>query len=218
MTASDMPVKEKCPQKGRAARWIWALALIVAVAIVSTSGLRIYRVLSSAAWPTTTGTVTFSALEHTPMGRTVMKYELQLRYHYKVQGIRYESDRLTFAGSSDYVGRTGAEKRVQRALAAYPEGASVTVHYQPAGPGVAVLETDVPGRLYKLLLAGAALAILSIIGFRRRWTLQTDHLSKPFDPHAPMTVKRFVLGAMGLATCVAIAWVWWELIKKYAGL
>lgn len=217
MTALDTAAPEDCRSKGSVAQWIWALVLIVSFVLLLSSGLRIQRVLSSRGWPTTQGMVTVSTLEHTPLGRSMMKYGLQLRYSYSVQGTRYESGRLSFAGSTGYVGRTKIETRVQQALKTYTKGAAVTVHYHPTKLGVAVLDTEVPGYLYKRFLLAIGMGVLAVVGFRRRWTMQTDYLSKPYDPKAPMTFNRFILGALGLAVCVAIAWIWWELIKKYAG-
>lgn len=103
-------------------------------------------------------------------------------------------------------------------LQTYPKGTPVTVHYHPSRPGTSVLETSLPGSLIKSVLLGFIMAVASFVGMWRRWSLQTSHLLQPYDPDKPMTLSRLLLGALGIFVCIAIVWIWWELIKQYAGL
>jgi hypothetical protein len=57
-----------------------------------------------------------------------------VRYSYVVAGTSYEGSRLTFDAPND---RTRAE--VERRLAAFPVGESVSVRYDPAAPAQATL-------------------------------------------------------------------------------
>jgi hypothetical protein len=68
-------------------------------------------------------------------GQTTTNYELQVSYQYQVKDQTYNGDRLGF-GSGNY-GKSKANKKI----ALYPQGAQVTVHYDPADPSKAVLET-----------------------------------------------------------------------------
>lgn len=217
MAISDNVIQELPSRVKSIPQWIWALALIVSAIILLSCGLRVQRLLSSASWPTVPGVIDTSDIDFVPVTRGMTKYQLQLRYHYVVDGTRFTADRVSFAGGTGYIGRTGSERNAKQVRENYPKGTAVTVHHHPTKPGVAVLETDIPGRLIKILLLGLAMTLLSITGIWRRWSLQTDYLFKPYNPDAPMTVNRFILGGLGLAVCLGIVWIWWELIKKYAG-
>ena len=198
-------------------QWIWASTLIVSLVIAIVNTVRVHRMLTSASWPTVPGTIATSDLKYDTLIRGILNYNLHIVYHYTVNGTRYEGKRVSFAGKTGYIGRTGDEKRVKRALQIYPQGAAVNVYHHPSDPGLAVLETGFSRREFKIVLLALGMVLLAFAGLWRRWSLQTDYLFRHPDPDAPMTWQKFILGAMGLATCIGIAWVWWELIKKYAG-
>ena len=67
----------------------------------------------------------------------------------KVDGQKYTGNEIAF-GSSTY-----GKKKADAIAAAYPQGAPVTVHYDPAKPDKAVLETKSVG--------GGSLIALGII-------------------------------------------------------
>jgi len=217
MVAMENTVQETPSRIKSVPQWIWATTLIVSVVLIAASALRMQRIWSSASWPTVQGMVEVSELEFDPILRNTTKYTLKLIYHYVVDGQKYEGRQVSFAGNTSYVGRTGSEKGVQRVLQAYPQGSLVLVYHHPSRPGKSVLETRIPATLYKTLLFGLIMAVISFVGMWRRWSLQTNYLFEPYDPDKPMTVNTFLLGTLGVVVCVAIVWLWWELIKKYAG-
>jgi Protein of unknown function (DUF3592) len=92
-------------------------------------------------------------------------YRPQGIYSYEVQGRRFEGKRLRF-GSQPHTCR---KSLVRENVARYPEGASVTVHYDPAKPSESVLEPGVAGFWNRrvvfsvaLLATGAVLWSMSV--------------------------------------------------------
>lgn len=104
-----------------------------------------WRIAGAAArWPTTTGTILSSVAEprrtSAADGRaqTATIWSSVIEYSYRVQDRDYHGTRLAFG--ADVAGpRDLAEKVVAR----YPVGSKVTVHFDPANPSVAVLDTHV---------------------------------------------------------------------------
>ncbi len=216
--ANTIDTMQKMPSRFKSIpQWIWAATLIISAVIFLSNAMRIQRIHASAAWPTVSGVIEISELEYTAMSRTINKYQLHIAYRYTVDGIPYQNQRVSYVERTSFVGRTSGERYVKRVLAEYPKGASVTVHHHPKDPGLAVLETQIPDGSIKALILGLGMTLLSLIGLWRRWSLQSDYLFKPLDPDAPMTAQKFILGALGLAVCLGIALIWWELIKMYAG-
>jgi Protein of unknown function (DUF3592) len=58
-------------------------------------------------------------------------------YAYEVNGTSYESSRIRFGQ-----GRTRFRSQAEELVGRYPAGSDVDVHYNPADPGVAVLDTS----------------------------------------------------------------------------
>jgi hypothetical protein len=79
------------------------------------------------------------------------RYRPKVTYEYTVGGVSYTSDRTS------HVLRGLRESLVEQQLAAIPD--EVDVHYDPASPGEAFLETHTPG-LGRALMAGGAVGIL----------------------------------------------------------
>ncbi len=100
--------------------------------------------LSAARWPTVAGTVITSRVEQrrelAPGGgnRTTMVWSPLVEYVYRVGERDYHGARIGF-GPAVSGGRTLAESIIAR----YPASTTVTVHYDPANPSQATLETRV---------------------------------------------------------------------------
>ena len=98
----------------------------------------------AARWPTTPGTVITSQVEsrREPTGggasRTMVVWSPLVEYVYRVGTREYHGTRIGF-GPTVSAGRDLAEAVIAR----YPEKATVTVHYHPANPSQATLETHV---------------------------------------------------------------------------
>jgi hypothetical protein len=89
----------------------------------------VYQGISSVAWPTAEGTITYS---HARTGRNS---ETLLWYEYQVDGQRYVANNYRNGGNV-----SPSMTVVQEAAKRYPVGRKVTVHYNPAKPGDALLE------------------------------------------------------------------------------
>lgn len=90
---------------------------------------------ASLTWPSTTGTVLKSRVEVS--GGEMTSVTPKVIYEYNVAGVRYEGD--TIRAGDKFMRVTGsgtAYDTVDR----YPEGAAVTVYYNPANPAQSALE------------------------------------------------------------------------------
>ena len=89
-------------------------------------------------WPTIPGVVLSTGLQeqhsYDSDSGSSTTYKPVVQYQYSIMGQKYNGDRVTF-GSVSYDYNTAAKK-----IAAYPQGASVIVHYDPNDPSKAVLE------------------------------------------------------------------------------
>jgi hypothetical protein len=112
-------------------------------------------------WLTAPGVVLTSELKvnrsRNSRGQTTTSYIPQVSYQYQVKDQTYNGNRLGF-GSTGY-GQGKANKKI----ALYPQGAQVTVHYNPADPSKAVLETKA-ANFGMYLALGIILLGLGIMG------------------------------------------------------
>ena len=185
---------------------------LVGTAALGAGGWQSQRMLVCRGWPTAEGIVRVSEIVPGPMREGSLKFRYHIVYDYTVQGRSFQSERISFSRGSG-----GADRSPQQLAAAYLPGSRVTVHYHPSKPGLAVLETGLSWQGFSRLTVGLVLACLGAIGFWRRWPMQTDYLFRERDPDQPLTFKGVLLGIFGLSTCLGILWLWWELIKMYAG-
>ena len=84
---------------------------------------------ASAAWPTTTGTITASEI-----AKVMFRRQPRITYTYSVNGSPFTSQRVSFAGGYK-------PKDVDPILARYPVGSEVMVAHDPQNPAEATLET-----------------------------------------------------------------------------
>jgi Tfp pilus assembly protein PilV len=86
----------------------------------------------SLSWPQAEGAISHSAvlqqMQQTSSSNNAATYKADVTYRYKVQGRDYSSERITLADFSSSTGR--AQGIVDR----YPDGATVTVYYNPVNP------------------------------------------------------------------------------------
>ena len=119
----------------------------------------------SLSWPEVEGAISHSAvlqqMQQTSSSNNAATYKADVTYRYKVQGRDYYSERITLADFSSSTGR--AQGIVDR----YPDGATVTVYYNPVDPSDAVLErggTTGIGVLYLIGGIFAAAGLLFLVG------------------------------------------------------
>jgi hypothetical protein len=112
-------------------------------------------------WLTTTGVVLSSTVKvqrsRNTKGQTRITYIPQVSYQYQVGDQTYTGDRLGF-GSGSY----GQAKANQKSID-YPQGGQVIVHYDPADPAKAVLETKAQGAGTFIVL-GIILLAMGVLG------------------------------------------------------
>jgi hypothetical protein len=130
---------------------------------------------AAAAWPTVPGVIVGSMVADILPLWTIFAaanpsqshyYEPRVRYRYTV-GREFEGSRIRFGSVAC---RTGSHAR--ELVAPYPEGAPVTVHYDPADPAESVLElaasrgSSMAGIVLGAILAmgGLALLVASTLG------------------------------------------------------
>ena len=134
---------------------------------------------ASARWPTATGTITASNVIEEEIEdesnndksfiRKIHRYQVDLRYAYQVG----KRDFVGTAGNWGWTGIYGLRELAEKAASQYRQGQPVTVHYDPARPGNAVLEPDSrQGSLAPLIFAaisavagGGMLAFFVKVGF-----------------------------------------------------
>ncbi len=119
----------------------------------------------SLSWPSTEGVIAHSAvllqMQQTSNSNNTPTYKADVAYRYKVRGSDYSSDRITLADFSSSGGR--AQSIVNR----YPDGAPVSVYYNPADPSDAVLERGGTSGIGVLYIIGgffAAAGLVFLIG------------------------------------------------------
>ena len=156
-----------------------ALALLGAVFGVIAYVRQRQLASASARWPTVAGTITMSdvieeAIEEKDNDdksriRKIYRYQVDLRYAYQI-------GKRDFVGTAANWGATaiyGLRELAEKAANQYRQGQPVTVYYDPAQPGNAVLEPDSrQGSLAPLIAAaicavfgGVMLTVFVMVGF-----------------------------------------------------
>jgi hypothetical protein len=107
-------------------------------------------------WPTTWGSLLERNLvESSDSDGTT--YRVQVRYHYRVAGAEYESDRIAFGygGSSGYESHRAIHDRLMR-------GDSVQVRYNPLDPAESALAHGLNQSTVMLLIFGAVWTMFTL--------------------------------------------------------
>ncbi len=120
------------------------------------------RGAATAHWPKVTGTIVSSSVDTVKRRRgpdfefgwrTLNLFRARTRYAYKLAGVTYESDRISF-GAQYYANyRLLAKKDAAR----FTPGQPVEVFYNPDAPEQAVLTQGAPGQIFVWLAAAALL-------------------------------------------------------------
>jgi hypothetical protein len=115
----------------------------------------IQRAKESAAWPSTTGTITASGTK-----KVMFRSQPRVAYSYAVNGTSYVSERISFAAGVP-------PKETESVVARYPVGKEVNVHYAPEKPSDAVLEPGTNRHVtaqFRLLITCFVIIIVVNIG------------------------------------------------------
>jgi hypothetical protein len=111
-------------------------------------------------WPTTIATVVYSQVasedRRDRSGRDLVRYLPVIAYEYAVEGAVYQAARLRFGDTAE-----PELSRARRVAERFPIGAGIEIHYNPARPDEATIETA-PDRIDIGLVAGIALGVLAL--------------------------------------------------------
>ena len=109
-------------------------------------------------WPQAKGKITISELKER-YWRHWLRYNTEVWYEYKVNGVRYAANRIGFGVFLDTF-----LQEADRTLEAYRPEQSVTVHYHPSNPKLSVLVPVVPGIRMRFGIMLSAIVIVVMIG------------------------------------------------------
>jgi hypothetical protein len=132
----------------------------LAVAAITLSNIR--EAARSRGWPVTQGRISRSELEKVRLspgarrGATVTAYRPLVEYEYRVDGLDYRSRSVRLGAT-----RATTKERASAELAPFAVGSTIQVHYDPAVPDRALLETRV-GLLSYTALIGLLLLGLAV--------------------------------------------------------
>jgi hypothetical protein len=111
-------------------------------------------------WPTAPGVILSSVvgthLSHSSRGGTTTQYMPEVAYDYQVNEITYKGSSVGFGKS------TASSRKATEIVSRYPQGTSVTVHYDPKDPAKAVLETKAYSFGSNLAL-GIIIAVMGVV-------------------------------------------------------
>lgn len=135
----------------------FAILLVLVYGLISLRAVLTAR--ASAAWPTTTGTVTGSGVDVRRVTGTYTRPYVS--YTYQVGVHTYRSRRLSFLAPGQFP-VAATDPNVLRKQ--YPVGSPVQVHYDPARPDRATLVTGASVELWlgTVVLLGMAVALLGV--------------------------------------------------------
>ena len=129
------------------------LPLLIGIYLVQYAGTTLLEAYGASRWPSVPGKIVSSKVAST--GRTSGDVPIaRVKYAYQVNGTSYTSTRISH---NDY--GSNIEGQQEGIVARYPPGASVTVHYNPADPASAILESRIPFVSY-ITLAGGLVFLL----------------------------------------------------------
>jgi len=118
---------------------------------------------ASSAWPTCDGVITVARVESKQErrdGKTTTMYSHHIEYRYSVDGKELTGDRVW---TSDGGTSSNMSSFAKKAVARYPVGKEVTVHYDPAAPAVCVLEPGATWVTYLPLVLGGAFFLVGLM-------------------------------------------------------
>lgn len=133
----------------------WSAITLLAIGALSWSAVKSFR---AAAYPTSPGTVIASSLKISS-GRHGPMYGAEVRFRFQVAGQTYESGEYRYNSP-----RSSDSTYANSILAQFPVGAAVTVHYNPANPNDAVLQTGIDGttRFFVFFITPFAVVMLAL--------------------------------------------------------
>ena len=130
----------------REGRTFCSLFVMVGMVVSCVGVWELIKSLRTKHWPVAEGIVQSAEVRSGPDGDT---YYAEVTYDYRVNGVSYTGDKIAVGEMST------SAANAQGILNRYPVGKKVTVHYAPAHPSEAVLETSIHGGTWLCLGLGA---------------------------------------------------------------
>jgi len=158
------------PRRARIALWViagfFACILVAGLVMAGWVILQVHRGWASASWPTCTGTVLSSTVERTRSASTgprrrhnesSWRYRCHVSYRYTVAGTVFTGTRIRVSG-----GASSNPGPAEADAARFPAGAEVQVHYNPADPADALLESGLSAQVAPLIVGAAAFCVVPL--------------------------------------------------------
>jgi len=117
----------------------WGLFLLIGMATLGAGCWNLFESLRCRSWPVTTGVITAAEMTTQSGDQGGETHGVNIAYDYMVAGQHYDGTRLAFGVM------TASGGYAQAVLKCYPVGRKIPVHYSPADPQQAVLETGIHG-------------------------------------------------------------------------
>lgn len=139
--------------------WLPGVVMLLGGLAVLFGAWQIHLSVRSTGWPHTTGVVTRAYVS--PYGGNPRGYyQAIVLFRYTVNGTTYESRRIRAVELF-----SNKPTELKRLVDTYPPGSEVTVYYNPADPGYALLLPGLQGGLreFAALIAGAFMVIAGIV-------------------------------------------------------
>jgi hypothetical protein len=114
---------------------------------------------ASMGWPSTQGRIlsTNIRVDEVDDESNRVRYVPEVHFEYTVNGVTHEGKRIIYGSEPDF----GSRDKAQEFLQKYPQGALVTVFYNPENPGEAVLSQGMR-KMVASLVVGIILIVLMI--------------------------------------------------------
>lgn len=142
---------------------ILGLFMFLGIGCIMRAALDAMRGIKSKSWPTAKGTIISSMFseEDVPGGYDSVGYTMyhtNISYDYKVGGISYTSQGITF-------GSWGTRGSAKEQVLKYTHGMPITVYYNPKNPYLSTLKPGFQPGIFLGLLLGLSLLAGSVGGF-----------------------------------------------------
>jgi hypothetical protein len=141
---------------GRGTQIFCSLFIVIGLVVAGFGVLTLIKSWRSEKWPVTNGVI-LTATMQAHSGEHGDTYSAAVTFDYSVEGVKYTGNKLAIGAMSS------STSYAQSVLNRYPVGKTVTVHYSPANPAEAVLETGIHGGVWICFGVGIAFALFGTL-------------------------------------------------------
>lgn len=140
----------------RGTQFFCSLFIVIGLGAVGAGVWMAVKSFRSEHWPVTEGAILTAEMK-SHFGKHGRTYSPEVTYSYQVAGRQYEGGKLAFGQMSSSSGYAHG------ILNRYPVGKKVSVHYSPADPEEAVLETGIHGGVWICFGGGTAFTLFGVM-------------------------------------------------------